>query len=107
MVAVVDCGKFTLLVSVVHLKYACRVYNSNNVYNSLQRGRHAFEAFAMCEKMLVFASYSDVSLRPGNYAFPLLFKVCAKLLLSLLGHAIIAVIYMCVTLFISLPLVRR
>lgn len=48
-----------------------------------------FEAFDLYKKMLVFGSFSDVSLRPDNYTFPLLFKVCAKFLLSRLGHGIL------------------
>lgn len=48
-----------------------------------------FEALVLYKKMLVFASFSGVNLRPDNYTFPLLFKVCAKFLLSRLGHGIL------------------
>lgn len=63
-------------------------FSWNVVIRAIAESHCPFEAFALYKKM--FASFSGGdSLRPDNYTFPLLFKVCARLLLSHLGHEIL------------------
>ncbi|KAG6411362.1 hypothetical protein SASPL_129443 [Salvia splendens] len=64
-------------------------FSWNVVIRATGESQSPFEALILYKKMLVFSSFGGVSLRPDNYTFPLLFKVCAKFLLSRLGHGIL------------------
>nr|AYM00598.1 pentatricopeptide repeat protein [Salvia miltiorrhiza] len=57
-------------------------FSWNVVIRAIVESRCPFEALILYKKMLVFV-------RPDNYTFPLLFKVCAKFLLSRLGRGIL------------------
>lgn len=64
-------------------------FSWNVVIRAIAESQCPFDVFGLYKEMLVFVSCSGVSVRPDNYTFPLLFKVCAKLMLSHLGHEIL------------------